>query len=137
MIGGRRTSKQSSRIRSRQQILFHPTSVILTILLPLIRSLKRQLESRLRQLDRFEVSVKTATESQKQWRTRIQVKQTEIDAAKVYISSPTLNVVRTFSDLHHLFSSQLIPSYSTKSLRSDNNLLTHQAIPVCLPSSQH
>lgn len=54
-----------------------------------IRSLKKQQETRLRQLDRVETSVKAATESQRQWRQRVIIKQTELDAAKVRISFPT------------------------------------------------
>jgi hypothetical protein len=49
------------------------------------RSLKRQLDLRLRQLDRFEVSIKAATDSQKQWRLKLAAKQAELDAAKVSI----------------------------------------------------
>ncbi|KAK4701233.1 MFS transporter, PHS family, inorganic phosphate transporter, partial [Phenoliferia sp. Uapishka_3] len=45
-------------------------------------TLKRQQESRLRQLDRFEGALKTATETQRQWRQRVNVKQLELEAAK-------------------------------------------------------
>lgn len=51
-------------------------------------TLKRQQESRLRQLDRFEGALKTATETQRQWRQRVNVKQLELEAAKVRFPHP-------------------------------------------------
>ncbi|GAA6033614.1 hypothetical protein JCM8097_001485 [Rhodosporidiobolus ruineniae] len=45
-------------------------------------NLKRQSDARHKQLDRFEASIKTATETQRQWRVRVQQKQVELDAAK-------------------------------------------------------
>ncbi|KAI5474861.1 hypothetical protein MNV49_002324, partial [Pseudohyphozyma bogoriensis] len=45
-------------------------------------TLKRQQDTKLRQLDRFESSIKTAAETQKQWRQRVATKQAELDSAK-------------------------------------------------------
>ncbi|KAH8919162.1 hypothetical protein BT69DRAFT_1337528, partial [Atractiella rhizophila] len=45
-------------------------------------SLKKQQEARLRQLDRFENSIKTATDMQKQWRQRLQAKSAELEAVR-------------------------------------------------------
>ncbi|CAD6896149.1 unnamed protein product, partial [Tilletia laevis] len=47
-----------------------------------ISTLKRQQETRFRQIDRFEVAVKNATDKQVQWRSRLMTKQGELDAAK-------------------------------------------------------
>ncbi|KAK0524898.1 hypothetical protein OC842_005686 [Tilletia horrida] len=47
-----------------------------------ISTLKRQQETRFRQIDRFEVAVKNATDKQSQWRSRLVTKQGELDAAK-------------------------------------------------------
>ncbi len=44
--------------------------------------LKRQTDSRLRQLDKFEQQVKQATETQRQWRQRVNVKATELEDIK-------------------------------------------------------
>lgn len=76
-----------------------------------ISSLKRQLDSRLKQLDRFESSIKSATDTQRQWRQRLGTKQSELDSAKVrssfllfwmsLTSLPTGNVQRA-SDPDHL-----------------------------------
>ncbi|EPQ30611.1 uncharacterized protein PFL1_02135 [Pseudozyma flocculosa PF-1] len=45
-------------------------------------ALKRQQDSRFRQIDRFEVSIKNATDKQLQWRQRVVSKQSEVDAVK-------------------------------------------------------
>ncbi|KAK0551036.1 hypothetical protein OC845_002391 [Tilletia horrida] len=47
-----------------------------------LSTLKRQQETRFRQIDRFEVAVKNATDKQSQWRSRLVTKQGELDAAK-------------------------------------------------------
>ncbi|GAA5974673.1 hypothetical protein JCM11641_007052 [Rhodosporidiobolus odoratus] len=49
-------------------------------------ALKRQSDARHKQLDRFEASIKTATETQRQWRVRVQQKQLEIEGAKAQVS---------------------------------------------------
>lgn len=50
------------------------------------RSLKRQQDNRHKQLDRFEASLKTATETQRQWRQRVQQKSLELEQARVRAS---------------------------------------------------
>ncbi|KAI8452859.1 hypothetical protein BY996DRAFT_3019856 [Phakopsora pachyrhizi] len=45
-------------------------------------SLKRQHDSRMRQLDGFESTLKAASDTQKQWRARLTTKQGEVDAAR-------------------------------------------------------
>lgn len=45
-------------------------------------ALKRQQESRFRQIDRFELAIKNATDKQSQWRTKLLTKQGEMDAMK-------------------------------------------------------
>jgi len=45
-------------------------------------SLKRQHDSRMRQLDQFETTVKAATDTQRQWRARLTTKQGEVEAAR-------------------------------------------------------
>ncbi|PLW51862.1 hypothetical protein PCASD_00909 [Puccinia coronata f. sp. avenae] len=45
-------------------------------------SLKRQHDSRMRQLDQFETTIKAATDTQRQWRARLTTKQGEVDAAR-------------------------------------------------------
>ncbi|KAA1114519.1 hypothetical protein PGT21_011974 [Puccinia graminis f. sp. tritici] len=45
-------------------------------------SLKRQHDTRMRQLDQFETTIKAATDTQRQWRARMTTKQGEVDAAK-------------------------------------------------------
>jgi flagellar biosynthesis chaperone FliJ len=47
------------------------------------RALKRQQDNRHKQLDRFEASLKSATEAQRQWRQRVQQKTLELENAKV------------------------------------------------------
>ena len=49
----------------------------------LCSSVKRQHESRLRTLDRFEGMIKAAAATQQSWRGRVVLKQGEVDAAKV------------------------------------------------------
>ena len=46
-------------------------------------SLKKQQEARMKQIDLFETGLKTATESQKQWRTRVQQRTLELQQAQV------------------------------------------------------
>jgi hypothetical protein len=46
-------------------------------------SLKRQQDSRLKQLDRLETTVKNAVDSQKQWKQRILLKHNEVESVKV------------------------------------------------------
>ncbi|SCZ97806.1 BZ3501_MvSof-1269-A2-R1_Chr7-2g09322 [Microbotryum saponariae] len=50
-------------------------------------ALKRQHDSRLKQLDRFEAAIKTATETQRQWRHRVHTKQAEVDAARTEVQN--------------------------------------------------
>ncbi|EST05588.1 hypothetical protein PSEUBRA_005278 [Kalmanozyma brasiliensis GHG001] len=45
-------------------------------------ALKRQQDSRFRQIDRFEASIKVAADKQGQWRQRLVSKQSELDAVK-------------------------------------------------------
>ncbi|KPV72942.1 uncharacterized protein RHOBADRAFT_55197 [Rhodotorula graminis WP1] len=52
-----------------------------------LEALKRQQDSRHKQLDRFEAGLKSATEAQRQWRARVQSKTTELEAAKAEVSS--------------------------------------------------
>ncbi|GAA6023302.1 hypothetical protein JCM11491_006887 [Sporobolomyces phaffii] len=47
-----------------------------------LSSLKKQQEARMKQIDRFETGLKTATESQKQWRTRVQQRTLELQQAQ-------------------------------------------------------
>lgn len=49
-------------------------------------TLKRQQESRFRQIDRLETSLKSAADKQHQWRSRVVAKQAELDAAKGTVS---------------------------------------------------
>lgn len=51
-------------------------------LLEKYNALKRQQDSRFRQIDRFEASIKVATDKQGQWRQRLVSKQAELDAVK-------------------------------------------------------
>lgn len=51
-----------------------------------LEALRRQQESRHKQLDRFEAGLKSATEAQRQWRARVQSKTVELEAAKVRCS---------------------------------------------------
>ncbi|GAA5943357.1 uncharacterized protein JCM15063_002923 [Sporobolomyces koalae] len=44
--------------------------------------LQRQQEDRMRQIDKFETGLKTATENQKQWRTRVQQRTLELQQAQ-------------------------------------------------------
>lgn len=46
-------------------------------------SMKREHESRLRQLDRLDKDVKSASDSVKAWKSRSQIKQAEVDSCKV------------------------------------------------------
>lgn len=46
-------------------------------------SLKKQQDSRMRQLDRLEVAVKNAVDSQKQWKQRVLLKHNEVESVKV------------------------------------------------------
>ncbi|GJN94269.1 hypothetical protein Rhopal_007343-T1 [Rhodotorula paludigena] len=52
-----------------------------------VQSLKRQQDNRHKQLDRFEASLKTATETQRQWRQRVQQKSLELEQARAEVSS--------------------------------------------------
>lgn len=45
-------------------------------------ALKRQQDTRFRQIDRFEVAIKNAVDKQGQWRSRLVTKQTEMDALR-------------------------------------------------------
>ncbi|KNZ63459.1 uncharacterized protein VP01_1140g2 [Puccinia sorghi] len=45
-------------------------------------ALKRQHDSRMRQLDQFETTIKAATDTQRQWRARLTTKQGEVEAAR-------------------------------------------------------
>ncbi|KAA1074800.1 hypothetical protein PGT21_020881 [Puccinia graminis f. sp. tritici] len=45
-------------------------------------ALKRQHDSRMRQLDQFETTMKAATDTQRQWRARLTTKQGEVEAAR-------------------------------------------------------
>ncbi|KAH9815255.1 hypothetical protein DFH28DRAFT_969151 [Melampsora americana] len=45
-------------------------------------SLKRQHDSRMRQLDQFETTIKAATDTQRQWRARLTTKQGEVESAR-------------------------------------------------------
>lgn len=44
--------------------------------------MKRQHDSRMRQLDQFETTIKAATDTQRQWRARLATKQGEVDSAR-------------------------------------------------------
>lgn len=46
-------------------------------------SLKKQQDSRMRQLDRLEAAVKNAVDSQKQWKQRVLLKHNEVESIKV------------------------------------------------------
>lgn len=46
-------------------------------------SLKKQQDSRMRQLDRLEAAVKNAVDSQKQWKQRVLLKHNEMESIKV------------------------------------------------------
>ncbi|KDE03126.1 hypothetical protein MVLG_06364 [Microbotryum lychnidis-dioicae p1A1 Lamole] len=50
-------------------------------------ALKRQHDTRLKQLDRFEAAIKTATETQRKWRHRVHTKQAEVDAARTEVQN--------------------------------------------------
>ncbi|BGP03966.1 anucleate primary sterigmata protein b [Rhodotorula toruloides] len=52
-----------------------------------LQTLKRQQDNRHKQLDRFEASLKTATEAQRQWRQRVQQKTLELENAKAEVAS--------------------------------------------------
>ncbi|GAA5916212.1 hypothetical protein JCM8208_000034 [Rhodotorula glutinis] len=52
-----------------------------------LEALKRQQDSRHKQLDRFEAGLKSATEAQRQWRARVQSKTVELEAAKAEVLS--------------------------------------------------
>lgn len=59
-------------------------------------SLKKQQEARMKQIDRFEVGLKAATESQKQWRTRVQQRTLELQQAQVrFVASSTVDSLLT------------------------------------------
>lgn len=45
-------------------------------------ALKRQHDSRMRQLDQFETTIKLATDTQRQWRARLTTKQGEVESAR-------------------------------------------------------
>ncbi|GAA6063821.1 hypothetical protein JCM10212_002578 [Sporobolomyces blumeae] len=47
-----------------------------------LSSLKKQQESRLKQIDRFEASIRTATENQKQWRAKVHERTLELKEAQ-------------------------------------------------------
>ncbi|CEQ41037.1 SPOSA6832_02713 [Sporobolomyces salmonicolor] len=51
-----------------------------------VESLKKQQERRNKQIDGFEASIRTASETQRQWRVRVHQKQVELDAAKGTVS---------------------------------------------------
>ena len=57
------------------------------------RSIKRQQDSKLKQMDRFETSVKTATDAQRQWKQRVLLKQSEIDSVKVRRCGPDKGIL--------------------------------------------
>jgi len=62
-------------------------------------ALKRQQDSRHKQLDRFEAGLKNATEAQRQWRARVQSKTVELETAKVRRSPLfVLSRIRTGAD---------------------------------------
>ncbi len=74
-------------------------------------ALKRQQDSRFRQIDRFEASIKVATDKQGQWRQRLVSKQAELDAVKA-----------TNAELLSQISS--LKTRSSLSTPRDNNKLT-------------
>ncbi|KAJ9479184.1 hypothetical protein PHBOTO_002659 [Pseudozyma hubeiensis] len=74
-------------------------------------ALKRQQDSRFRQIDRFETSIKQATDKQAQWRQRLVSKQTELDSVKA-----------TNAELLSQISS--LKTRTTLSNPGDNNKLT-------------
>lgn len=99
-IAAQRRSRASSRIRSRKpSFRLHGTGTTANLHVSLYyrSALKRQQESRLKQLDRFEASIKTATETQRQWRQRVNTKQSEVDSAKVCSHRSFVSV---FTDAH-------------------------------------
>ncbi|CBQ72955.1 related to Myosin heavy chain [Sporisorium reilianum SRZ2] len=74
-------------------------------------ALKRQQDTRFRQIDRFEASVKVAADKQAQWRQRLVSKQAELDAVKA-----------TNAELLQQISS--LKTRSSLSTPGDNNKLT-------------
>ncbi|TKY85692.1 hypothetical protein EX895_005232 [Sporisorium graminicola] len=74
-------------------------------------ALKRQQDTRFRQIDRFEASVKVAADKQGQWRQRLVSKQAELDAVKA-----------TNAELLQQISS--LKTRSSLSTPGDNNKLT-------------
>ncbi|SCV70616.1 BQ2448_3378 [Microbotryum intermedium] len=82
-------------------------------------ALKRQHESRLKQLDRFEAAIKTATETQRQWRHRVHSKQAEVDAARAEVQ----NLQTQLSTLRSSASS----SPSSPGMTSELSTLTKRA----------
>ncbi|KAK4046105.1 hypothetical protein OIV83_006358 [Microbotryomycetes sp. JL201] len=49
-------------------------------------TIKRQHEAKVKQLDKLESTIKSANESQKQWRERVRTKQVEVDSGKSVIA---------------------------------------------------
>ncbi|KAJ1041118.1 hypothetical protein NDA14_006555 [Ustilago hordei] len=80
-------------------------------LLEKYNALKRQQDTRFRQIDRFEASIKVATDKQGQWRQRLVTKQAELDAVKA-----------TNAELLQQISS--LKTRSSLSTPGDNNKLT-------------
>ncbi|SNX84315.1 related to Myosin heavy chain [Melanopsichium pennsylvanicum] len=80
-------------------------------LLEKYNALKRQQDTRFRQIDRFETSIKAAADKQAQWRQRLVSKQAELDAVKA-----------TNAELLSQISS--LKTRTTLSTPGDNNKLT-------------
>lgn len=64
----------------------------------------------MKQLDRFEAEIKLATETQRQWRQRVNTKQTEVDSAKVrhrLLRPRTLHALTAYPSRHQAHNADL------------------------------
>ena len=60
--------------------------------------MRKQLDSRWKQIDKFEVSVKTYADTKAAWRRKLSAKEGELEAIKVCISA-FLDIVKLKCDL--------------------------------------
>lgn len=93
------------------------------------RGMKRQQDARFRQIDRFEVAIKNATDKQSQWRTRVMTKQGELEAAKSTNAEllQQISSLKTRSQLSSPSNNAKIASLTTRANNAERRLSAAQS----------
>ena len=92
-------------------------------------ALKRQQDARFRQIDRFEASIKQATDKQAQWRSRLVAKQSELEAVKSTNAEllQQISSLKTRTSLSNPSDNNKLTALTTRANTAERRLATAQA----------